>query len=268
MGSGAASFPRAGRRSRLEARSRRGAARGSGYSAVGRGSLWERSTRAASPSGAPAPTPLPSPAAPDSPDPAATGGLSPQQKLAVDLGPLVVFFGTYLVAKRSLGDTEGLIWATGVFVVATAIALAYSFSIERKLQTMPLVTGVVVLVMGGLTVYFNDERFIKYKPTIVSSLMGSTLLGGLLTGRSLIRPLLGSTLELDDEGWRKLTLRWGLFFLMIAGLNELVWRTTSTTVWLNFKLFGILGLTFLFMLLQQPLLQRHGVNAEGSPRQD
>ena len=143
----------------------------------------------------------------------------------------------------------------GIFVVVTAIALAVSYAIERKLHAMPLITGAVVLVMGGLTVYFNDERFIKYKPTIVSGLMGSTLLIGWARGKSLIKPLLGSTLELDDAGWRTLTLRWGFFFLVVAGLNELVWRSTTTSVWLNFKLFGILGLTFLFMLLQQPLIQ-------------
>ncbi|MDB2577106.1 MAG: septation protein A [Planctomycetota bacterium] len=194
-----------------------------------------------------------------SPDSKTTASaLSPQLKLALDMGPLIVFFVTFFVAKRVVeDDTQGMIWATGIFVVVTTIALAVSYAIERKLHAMPLITGAVVLVMGGLTVYFNDERFIKYKPTIVSGLMGSTLLIGWARGKSLIKPLLGSTLELDDAGWRTLTLRWGFFFLVVAGLNELVWRSTTTSVWLNFKLFGILGLTFLFMLLQQPLIQRH-----------
>ena len=189
--------------------------------------------------------------------------MSPQLKLALDMGPLVVFFAAYFVAKRALeDDTQGLIWATGLVVIVTVIALAITYVIERKVHAMPLITGAVVLLMGGLTVYFNDERFIKYKPTIVSGFMGSTLLIGWAMGRSLIKPLLGSTLELDEEGWRKLTLRWGFFFLAIAGLNELVWRSTTTAVWLNFKLFGILGLTFLFMFLQQPLLQRHGQDSK------
>ena len=184
--------------------------------------------------------------------------LPPGLKLAVDMGPLLVFFATFFVAKSFTEDeTQPLVVATGLFVVATAIALSVSYAIERRIQTMPLITGLVVLVMGGLTVYLKDERFIKHKPTVVSTLMGSTLLVGLATGRSLIKPLMGSALELDDEGWRKMTLRWGLFFLMIAGLNEVVWRSTSTAVWLNFKLFGILGLTFLFMFLQQPLIKRH-----------
>jgi intracellular septation protein len=191
--------------------------------------------------------------------------MSPQLKLGLDMGPLLVFFAAYHVAKRVLeDDIQGLVWATGLFVVVTAIALTVSYLIERRVHAMPLITGAVVLVMGGLTVYFNDERFIKYKPTIVSGLMGSTLLVGWAAGRSLIKPLLGTTLELDETGWRKLTFRWACFFLMIAGLNELVWRSTTTETWLNFKLFGILGLTFLFMLLQQPLLQRHALESKGS----
>jgi intracellular septation protein len=191
--------------------------------------------------------------------------MSPQWKLALDLGPLLVFFAAYHVAKRVLADDiQGLIWATGLFVVVTTIALTVSYLIERRVHAMPLITGAVVLVMGGLTVYFNDERFIKHKPTIVSGLMGATLLVGWASGRALIKPLLGTTLELDETGWRKLTLRWACFFLVIAGLNELVWRSTTTETWLNFKLFGILGLTFLFMLLQQPLLQRHALESKGS----
>ncbi|MDA8620762.1 septation protein A [Planctomycetota bacterium] len=203
-------------------------------------------------------------ATPTNSDSSATA-MSPQLKLGLDMGPLLVFFAAYHVAKRVLeDDIQGLVWATGLFVVVTAIALTVSYLIERRVHAMPLITGAVVLVMGGLTVYFNDERFIKYKPTIVSGLMGSTLLVGWAAGRSLIKPLLGTTLELDETGWRKLTLRWACFFLMIAGLNELVWRSTTTETWLNFKLFGILGLTFLFMLLQQPLLQRHALESKGS----
>jgi len=139
-----------------------------------------------------------------------------------------------------------------------------SYAIERKVHPMPLITGAVVLLMGGLTVYFSDERFIKYKPTIVSGLMGTTLLIGWTLNRPLIKPLLGSTLSLDEEGWRKLTLRWGFFFLTIAGLNEVVWRSTTTATWMKFKLFGILGLTFLFMILQQSLIHRHALESSDS----
>ena len=190
--------------------------------------------------------------------------MSPRLKLAVDMGPLLVFFATFVIAKKTAGDTQGLIWATGVFVGATIVALTVSYSIEKRVHPMTLVTGVIVLVMGGLTVYLEDERFIKYKPTVVSGLMGTTLLAGLAVGKPLIKPLLGSAVELDETGWSKLTLRWGLFFLFIAGLNEAVWRQTSTSTWLNFKIFGILGLTFLFLLFQGPLLERHRIQDESS----
>jgi len=188
--------------------------------------------------------------------------LPPRLKLAVDLGPLLIFFVTFVVAKRTLGDHEGVIWATGAFVVATAAALAVSYAVVRKVQMMTLVTGVIVLVMGGLTIYLKDERFIKLKPTVVSGLMGTGLLVGLATGRPLIKLLLGSSIELDDAGWKKLTLRWGLFFLFIAGLNEVVWRHTSTSTWMNFKIFGILGLTFVFLMFQGPLFERHRVESD------
>lgn len=189
--------------------------------------------------------------------------LSPRLKLAVELGPLLVFFVSYFVAKRSTDDQQGMIWATGAFVVATVAALIVSYSVERRVQPMTLVTGVIVLVMGGLTIYLADETFIKRKPTLVSGLMGSVLLGGLAVGRSFVKPLLGSAIELDDEGWRKLTLRWGLFFLFVAALNEVVWRRMSTEAWLTFKTFGILPLTFVFLLFQGPLLERHRLDAPG-----
>ncbi|MEM1451732.1 MAG: septation protein A [Planctomycetota bacterium] len=188
--------------------------------------------------------------------------LSPRLKFAVEMGPLLVFFATFLFAKRNLGDEQGVIWATGLFVAATLVAVVVSYSVERRVHPMTLVTGAVVLVMGTLTVALGDERFIKYKPTLVSGLMGSTLLVGHLAGKSLVKPLLGSALELDDEGWRKLTVRWGFFFLLIAGLNEVVWRSTSTSTWVNFKIFGILALTFVFLLLQGPLIQRHQLQAD------
>jgi intracellular septation protein len=188
--------------------------------------------------------------------------LSPRQKLAVELGPLLVFFVGYFVAKRFVGDTPGMIWATGAFLVATICAIAVSYAVERKVQPMTLVTGVVVLVMGGLTIALADETFIKRKPTLVSGVFGATLLGGLAVGRPLVKPLLGSAIDLDDEGWRKLTLRWGLFFLFIAALNEVVWRRMSTETWITFKTFGILPLTFVFLLFQGPLLERHRVDRE------
>ena len=193
--------------------------------------------------------------------------LTPKAKLAVELGPLLVFFVSFFVAKRLAPDAPeggesvqagaGIIWATGAFIVATLVALAVSYSVERRVQPMTLVTAVLVVVLGGLTIYLDDETFIKRKPTFVSGLMGTVLLIGLAFGRSLVRPLLSSAIDMDERGWKILTFRWGLFFLFIAALNEVVWRQMSTGTWITFKTFGILPLTFVFLLSQAPLLERH-----------
>ena len=176
-------------------------------------------------------------------------------RLALEVGPLVVFF---LVNAR-----VDIYWATGAFMVAIVVSLAVSRTVERRFPVMPLVTAVFVLVFGGLTLALQDELFIKLKPTIVNALFGAILLGGLATGRALLKPVFGTGLELDDDGWRALTLRFGLFFLFLAGLNEVVWRSVSTDAWVSFKVFGLMPLTFVFFLLQAPLLRRHGPRPEG-----
>ena len=122
---------------------------------------------------------------------------------------------------------------------------------------MPLVSGAVVVVFGGLTLALQDEQFIKLKPTIVNSMFGLVLLGGLWLGRPLLAVVLDSMFDLTDEGWRKLTLRWALFFFVLAALNEIVWRTQSTDFWVSFKVFGIMPLTIAFALAQTPLLMRY-----------
>jgi intracellular septation protein len=173
-------------------------------------------------------------------------------KLLVEIGPLVVFF---------IGNTQYDIFvATGAFMAATAVSLLASRLIFKRVPAMPLVTGVFVFVMGGLTLYLHDELFIKLKPTIVNVLFASILLGGLAYGHSLLKYLFSDVFQLLDEGWRKLTLRWALFFLFLAVLNEIVWRFFSTDFWVAFKVFGIMPLTLIFSIMQLGLMQRYQID--------
>jgi intracellular septation protein len=170
-------------------------------------------------------------------------------KLALDLGPLVLFFFA--------NSRYGIFAATAVFMVAILIALAISYALTRHLPVMPMVSAVVVVVFGGLTLILQDELFIKLKPTIIYLLFAGTLLGGLALRKPLLGMVFDSVFHLTEEGWRKLTLRWALFFLLLAVLNEIVWRTQSTDFWVSFKVFGVLPLTLIFALLQYPLLQKY-----------
>ncbi len=191
--------------------------------------------------------------------------MSQGAKLAVEMGPLFVFFGTYFVAKRSSGDHQGLIYATGAFVVVTLLALAYSYAIERRVPPVTLVTAILVTGLGGLTIYLDDETFIKRKPTYVSGFLGSVLLIGLAFGRPFVKFLMQGAIQLQDEGWRKLTLRWGIFLLVLAGMNEVVWRNFSTETWITYKTFGILPLTFAFLLAQGKLITTHAIEPATPP---
>jgi intracellular septation protein len=175
--------------------------------------------------------------------------LNPWLKFALELGPLVIFFAA--------NSRAGLFWATGVFMAATAISLIASWILIRRIPIMPLVTGVVVLIFGGLTLYLQDELFIKLKPTIVNVLFGSALLAGLAFGKSLLAVVFEAAFDLTQEGWRKLTFRWAIFFLFLAVLNEVIWRNFSTDFWVAFKVWGVMPLTFLFALSQVPLLQKY-----------
>lgn len=192
--------------------------------------------------------------------------VNPLLKLALELGPLLVFFfanarGEWLAERFPLlGDIGGpLFIATALFMVATAIALSVSWLLLRTLPVMPLVSGIVVFVFGALTLYLHSEIFIKMKPTIVNTLFGAVLLGGLAFGKSLLGYVFDSAFRLDAEGWRKLTLRWGLFFLFLAAANEVVWRSFSTDFWVAFKVWGIMPTTFIFTMSQMPLIMRHSL---------
>ncbi len=188
------------------------------------------------------------------------------RKMALELGPLGVFFAVNAV----FGKTYGLYPATGALMIATALALIVSWLMVRRLPVMPLVSGGVVLIFGSLTLIFQDELFIKLKPTIVNTLFGAVLLGGLAFGKSFLGLVFEAVFDLDAEGWRKLTIRWGLFFLFLAVLNEVVWRNFPTDTWVSFKVFGIMPITFLFALSQVPLIQRHTIEKpeEDEPAKD
>src|SRR5919108_6240852 len=196
--------------------------------------------------------------------------LNPLLKLVLDLGPLLLFFlansrpalflplvSPLLPGDAASDERTGIFVATAVFMVAVVIALVTSYALTRRLPVMPLVTAVIVLVFGSLTLVLHDELFIKLKPTIIYLLFGSVLIAGLAFGKPLLGMVFDSVFHLTEEGWRKLTLRWALFFFALAILNEIVWRTQSTDTWVTFKVFGVLPLTFLFAALQYPLLTRY-----------
>ena len=198
--------------------------------------------------------------------------LSPGLKLLLDLGPLLVFVLGYFkpqwfapLLSRLLpdalltGEHAGIFVATSLFIPAVLAALAVSYAITRHLPVMLVVTAVIVVIFGGLTLILQDEAFIKVKPTIVYLLFAVTLLGGLAFKKPLLGMVFDAAFNLTEEGWRKLTVRWGLFFLVMAIVNEIVWRTQTTTFWVNFKAFGFIPLTMVFALAQFPLLQKYAV---------
>lgn len=183
--------------------------------------------------------------------------LPPLLKLATEIGPLAVFFFA--------NYQYDIFTATGAFMVAISAALIVSWVKMRKLPVMPLIVGAFVLVFGGLTLWLQDETFIKLKPTIVNLLFAGILSTGLLLKRSFIKTVLEAALPpLTEAGWKQLTIRWALFFVLLACLNEVVWRNFSTDDWVNFKVFGILPLTIAFTLLQLPLMKRHAMEQESA----
>ena len=188
--------------------------------------------------------------------PASPPAMPPLLKLATEVGPLAAFF-----AANAWG---GIFWATGVYMVAAAVALAVSWVMTRRIAILPIVALGFVVAFGGLTLILADEVFIKMKVSIINALFGAILLTGLVLDRPLLKLVFGEAVNMDREGWRKLTIRWALFFFAVAGLNEVVWRSVTTDAWVNFKVFGILPLTLVFAVAQIRLMQRHMVE-ERSP---
>ena len=173
-------------------------------------------------------------------------------KLIIDIGPLAVFFIFY---TRS--DLQSAILP---FMIATVIAVLFSYILEKKIPVMPTVGAIIILVFGGLTIYFDNEVFFKMKPTIINLLFAAILYGGIVLKKPLLKYLLGAALKLQDEGWSILTKRWIGFFIALAILNEIIWRTQSTDIWVNFKVFGILPITFIFTITQFSVIKKYQIN--------
>ncbi|CAN5313132.1 septation protein A [soil metagenome] len=206
--------------------------------------------------------------------------LKPQLiKMALELGPLVIFylgfsFGGRIIAAfpqfAAAGFDDPLYPATLLFMVAMVISLGLSWALMRRVAVMPMVTLVVVVVFGGLTFYFHDVNFAKMKPTVINALFGSVLLGGLLFGQSLLRYVFGEVYKLKPEGWTILTLRWGIFFFVLAALNEFVWRGAASylpakeasDLWVNFKVWGTMPLTIIFAMTQLPVLTKYALSSD------
>jgi intracellular septation protein len=181
--------------------------------------------------------------------PAQRKALNPMLKLALELGPLALFFAVY--------SRLGIFAATGVLMAGIVVTLAVSYAMLKRFPVMPLVTAVIVLIFGSLTLIFHDETLIKIKPTALYLLFAAALFIGIWLGKPLLKILFDGALHVTEEGWRKLTWRWALFFLALAILNEVVWRTQSTDLWVKFKTFGFLPITLLFALAQAPLIMRY-----------
>jgi len=175
-------------------------------------------------------------------------------RLVLDLGPLLVFFAAFKYTN--------IYMATGIFMTAVLVALGVGYWLERKISPMPAFTAVLVLVLGGLTIYLQNDAFIKMKPTVLYAFFGVLLLGGLFVNRLFIKYVFGQAFDLTEQGWRKLTVRWGLFAFFLAIANEVVWRHFSTDIWVDYKVWGTYPLVFLFAMAQMPLILKHGVETK------
>ncbi len=193
--------------------------------------------------------------------------MSPLWKAILEAGPLLLFFAAYYLGNRyggldAAGNKVGIYWATGSAIFASLVAVAAYWFKLRRVPAAPLITFLVVGVFGGITLALQDPDFVKMKPTAVYALFAAALFGGLATGRLFLKGVFGEVFSLTDKGWRVLTIRWGLFFVTMAVLNEAVWRSFSEGAWVNFKVWAILPITMIFGALQYPILKRYGVAPE------
>ncbi len=195
---------------------------------------------------------------------------NPFLKLALEMGPLFVFFATYAFAggAESAHDMRRIIYATAALMIATLVSLVGSRVFLKRIPVMPLVSGILILVLCTLTIYLQNPTFIKIKPTILYLLFASVLAGGLLSGKLLLKIVLDEVLRMQDEGWRLLTLRWIGYFIFLAIINEAVWRNFSEPTWVAFKSFGVMPLTFLFMMAQITLIMKYQTPDVSSEKSD
>jgi len=193
--------------------------------------------------------------------------ISPILKLVLEIGPVILFFVTYTKIKDRqfdlFGQTyEGFIIATAAFIPILLISTGLVWYLTGKLSKMQLMTAILVVVFGGMSIWFNDDRFFKMKPTMIYLLFGGVLGFGVMRGKSYLRSVMEDMMPLQDEGWMKLTKRLTIFFLALAVTNELVWRLMSTDAWVNFKTFGLTAAIFVFFMAQSKLFAKYGMEKE------
>lgn len=170
-------------------------------------------------------------------------------KTFIDIAPLVIFFMCF--------KYYDIFTATAVLMGLSIISTIYLYYMERKIPWVPLITTIFIVLLGGMTILFKDESFIKIKLTVVNGILAAILLAGYLKGKGLLKYVFGAAMNMPDTAWRQFSLRWAVFFIFLAILNEIIWRSYSTPIWVNYKAFGVLGLTFLFMISQYPFLKKY-----------
>ena len=182
-------------------------------------------------------------------------------RLMIDLGPLLVFFLVNFLAP--VPDVLKIFYATGAFMAAMIVAMMFSYLRYRHISPLLWFSGIMVVILGGVTIWLHNDVFIKMKPTVYYVFIASLLGFGLATGRNLLKMVLGAAYPgLSEQGWKLLTRNWAVFFLVMALVNELVWRNSTTSFWIGFKLWGFLPATFLFAIANVPMLMKHGMQLE------